>query len=106
MRNEEERHDMVTRIYAPDGAIGSPAVELAPTPTVLSGLRIAVLDNGKPNARLLMERAAEQVAERTGAVVALVTDKGPSANAATACSPQVLELLTKEADLVFTGSAD
>ena len=97
---------MSVTVYLPDSEPGPEVVHLAPSPESLAGLRIAVLDNGKPNARLLMERAAEQVAERTGAVVALVTDKGPSANAATACSPQVLELLTKEVDLVFTGSAD
>jgi hypothetical protein len=73
---------------------------------VLTGLRIGVLDNGKPNARLVMVRAASQLADRTGARVALVTDKGPNHNAATACSDEVLDRLTKEVDLVITGSAD
>jgi hypothetical protein len=73
---------------------------------VLQGLRIGILDNAKPNARLLMERAAEQLAARTGAVVTLVTDKGADHNAATPCSDQVMEQLTKEVDLVLTGSAD
>jgi hypothetical protein len=69
-------------------------------------LRIGVLDNGKPNARLLMTRTAEQLAMRTGASVVLITDKGPGANAATPCTPAVLEQLSKEVDLVLTGSAD
>jgi hypothetical protein len=69
-------------------------------------LRIGVLDNGKPNARLLMTRAAEQLAVRTGASLTIVTDKGPGANAATPCTPAVLEHLSKEVDLVLTGSAD
>jgi hypothetical protein len=93
-------------VYAPDGAIGRPAFTLAPSPAVLTGLRIGVLDNAKPNARLLMVRAAEQLASRTGAVVGLVTDKGPDHNAATPCSDAVMERLTKEVDLVITGSAD
>jgi hypothetical protein len=100
---------MVTRIYAPDGAIGSPAVELAPTPTVLSGLRIAVLDNGKPNAALVMTRAAETLARQTGARVSLVTKKGPqgrSANAAIPCAPDIFERVLAQADVVITGSAD
>ena len=97
---------MTVKIYAPDGNIGVPPNPLAASPAVLTGLRVAVLDNGKPNARLLMTRAAEQLAARTGATVELVTDKGPGHNAATACSDQVLDRITKEVDLVLTGSAD
>jgi hypothetical protein len=93
-------------IYAPDGAIGRPSFALAPSPAVLTGLRVGVLDNGKPNARLIMARMAEQLATRTGATVALVTDKGPAHNAATPCSDDVFARLTKEVDLVITGSAD
>jgi len=94
------------QVYAPDGAIGRPPFTLAASPPVLTGLRIGILDNAKPNARLLMIRAAEQLAARTGAVVQLVTDKGPDHNAATPCSDPVLDRLTKEVDLVITGSAD
>ena len=93
-------------IYAPDGAIGRPVFSLAPSPAVLTGLRVGVLDNGKPNARLIMARMAEQLAARTGATVTLVTDKGLGHNAATPCSDDVFALLTKEVDLVITGSAD
>jgi hypothetical protein len=96
----------MVQIYAPDGAIGRPSLSRAASPTVLAGLRIGVLDNAKPNARLLMERLAERVAERTGATVTLVTDKGPGHNAATPASDDVLARLAKEVDLVVTGSAD
>ena len=94
------------QIYAPDGAIGAPPSGRLPGRGVLKGLRIGVLDNAKPNARLVMERAATQIATRTGAVVTLVTDKGPGHNAATPCSDDVLDRLQKEVDLVITGSAD
>jgi hypothetical protein len=94
------------QVYAPDGRVGRPPVRLAPSPPSLGGLRIGVLDNGKPNAGLLMTRAAEQLAMRTGASLALITEKGPGANAATPCTPAVLERLSKEVDLVLTGSAD
>jgi hypothetical protein len=97
---------MTTSVYAPDGAVGAPPVRLAPSPLALTGLRIAVLDNEKPNARILMVRAAEQLATRTGAIVALVTDKGPGANAATPCTGATLDRIGKEVDLVLTGSAD
>lgn len=94
------------QIYAPDGPIGRPPQRLAASPSVLAGLRIGVLDNQKPQAALLMTRAAEQIATRTGATVALVTTKGPGHNAATPCSDEVFEKLAKEVDLVITGSAD
>ena len=94
------------QIYAPDGPIGTPDSPRVPARAVLTGLRIGVLDNGKPNARLVMVRVASQLADRTGARVALVTDKGPNHNAATPCSDEVLDRLTKEVDLVITGSAD
>lgn len=94
------------QIYAPDGPLAPPPISLATSPTVLSGLRIGVLDNLKPNAKLLMQRAAEQIAARTGAKVSLVTDKGPGHNSATPCSDPIFDLLEKEVDLVITGSAD
>ena len=94
------------QIYAPDGAVGPESVRLAPSPAVLANLRIGVLDNAKPNARLLMVRAAEQIAARTGARITLVTDKGPGGNAATPCTADVLDQLAEEVDLVLTGSAD
>lgn len=97
---------MTVEIHAPEGTIGAPAARLAPAPPVLAGLRIGVLDNAKPNARLLMERVASQLAVRTGAVVELVTDKGPGANAATPCTGETLDRIGKEVDLVLTGSAD
>jgi len=96
----------VVQIYAPDGAIGRPRYVRAASPAVLSGLRIGVLDNAKPNARLLMERVAVRLGERTGAVVELVTDKGPGHNAATPATDVVYDRLVKEVDLVITGSAD
>src|SRR4029077_14153291 len=85
------------------------AVQLADPVTVLTRRRIAVLDNGKPNAVVLMTRAAEALAARTGATVTLVVKKGPggrSANAAVPCAPDVFARLRAEADLVITGAAD
>src|SRR5205814_8251209 len=61
------------------------------------------------NAALLMTRAAETFAARTGAVVRMVVKKGPrgrSANAAVPCAPDVFERVRAEADLVITGAAD
>lgn len=94
------------KVYAPDGAVGSSPAGRAPSPTVLAGRRIGVLENGKPNARELLVRAADALAARTRASVALVSGKGGDANAATPASDAVLGLLAEEVDLVLTGSAD
>jgi len=96
----------MTAIYAPDGEVGPAPVVLAPSPNVLTGVRIGVLDNGKPNAGLLLIRVGEQLAARTGATLTLVTTKGPGGNAATPCTPPVVERLTQECDVALTGSAD
>jgi hypothetical protein len=91
------------RIYSPEGPAGTVPHRLSAAPAVLTGVRLGVLDNRKPNARLLLERLAENLAQRTGARVSLVTAK---ANAAVACEPQVLGQLRQEADVILTGSAD
>ena len=96
-------------VYAPDGEVGPEPATLAAGPSVLTGLRIGVLDNGKPNAAVVMTRAAEALAARTGARVSLVTKKGPqglSANAAIPCAPDIFERLLAQTDIVITGSAD
>jgi hypothetical protein len=64
---------MPVTTYLPDSEPGPDLAQLAPSPTSLAGLRIAVLDNGKPNAALVMARAAESLAARTGAHRELVT---------------------------------
>ncbi len=94
---------MTVQVYAPDGATGPDPATLAPSPPVLSGLRIGVLDNTKPNAGLLLGQMASRLAERTGAIVAHTETK----NAALAAPDQVLGRLTKEmVQVVLTGTAD
>jgi len=100
---------MTTTVYLPDSASGPPAASMAPSPASLAGLRIAVLDNGKPNADVVMTAAANALARRTGATVSLVIKKGPrgeSANAAVPCDPDIFAKVVAEADLVITGAAD
>ena len=99
----------MTLVYLPDSAPGPEIAALAASPSSLAGLRIAVLDNGKPNADVVMTRAAKSLAARTGASVSLVTKKGPqglSANAAIPCAPDIFERLLAESDVVITGAAD
>ncbi|HXY94750.1 MAG TPA: hypothetical protein VEP49_19965 [Acidimicrobiia bacterium] len=99
----------MTLVYRPDGDIGQEPATLAPSPGSLAGLRIAVLDNGKPNAAFVMTRLAEALAGRAGAQVVAVRKKGPrgeSANAAIPCDPEIFDLVVSEADVVITGTAD
>ena len=97
------------RIYRPDGDIRNISFDLAPRVEDLTGCRIAVLDNGKPNAVFVMSRLAEYLAGRSGADLALIIKKGPggrTANAAVPCAPDVFEQLVAGADIVITGAAD
>ena len=97
------------KVYLPDSRPGPETAALAASPVSLSGQRIAVLDNGKPNAGVVITRAAETLAARTGATVSLVTKKGPrgeSANAAVPMAPDIMDRLLAEADVVVTGAAD
>ena len=100
---------MSVSVYLPDSMPGPQPASLAPSPSSLAGLRIGVLDNGKPNAVEVMSRAAETLAARTGATVSIVTKKGPhglSANAAIPCDPAQFQLVVDQADVVITGAAD
>jgi len=90
------------RIVSPEGSTSLPAARRAESPVTLADQKLAVLDNGKPNARLLMQTIAERIAELHGATVAIVTAK---ATAATPAEPEILQQLAA-ADLVITGSAD
>lgn len=93
---------MTVRILRPDGTVAPEGHRLSPPRRVLTGARIGVLDNRKPNAGLLMGYVAERLAERAGGPPPLVLEK----NAAHPAPPEVIERLVKEVDLVLTGSAD
>jgi hypothetical protein len=98
-----------TMIYRPDGLLGRPTINLSASPRSLSGLRLAVLDNGKPNTLVVLTRLAEMLAARTGTEITVVTKKGPqglSANAAIPCAPDIFDRIVAEADIVITGMAD
>ncbi len=91
------------KIESPEGRVGQRGAALAPSPELLSTRRLAVLDNGKPGAALLMTQMAERLAERTGVEFVGVHRKR---TAATPCDDALLEAIAAEADLVLTGTAD
>ena len=94
---------MTIRIHSPEGSVGRPALALASAPDLLTGRRLAALDNGKPGAELLLRRIAEGLARRTGADFVGVRRKR---SAATPCEEELLGELGGMADLVLTGTAD
>ena len=94
---------MTVRILSPEGAVGAETTPLARGLDGLAGRRVAVLDNGKPGAALLMGRIAEQLGSRTGAALAGSHRKR---TAATPCEDELLDRIATEADWVLTGTAD
>jgi hypothetical protein len=91
-----------SRLLSPEGTVVPAPATTAPAVPSLAGGSIAVLDNGKPNARVLLTTIAERVAARTDAVVTLVAAK---ATAAEPAEPEILRQL-ETARVVVTGSAD
>ena len=63
----------------------------------------AEAEAGKPGAETLLGALAAQLVERAGAREVGVYRKG---SAATPCEEDLLATLTREADLVLTGTAD
>jgi hypothetical protein len=90
-------------VASPEGAVVARRARLAEPPGHLAGLRVAVLDNGKPNARLLLTTAAEILVERAGVRLGPVVGKHSAAQPAEA---EVLDNLRRRAEVVLTGSGD
>jgi hypothetical protein len=69
----------------------------------LSGKTIGFIDNAKPNFHLLVDDIAELLVKRHG-VSAVV--KRAKRGASMPASPEVIDELARECDLVITGSGD
>ncbi len=93
---------MTVGLLRPDGETGDPSRSLAPSLDVLTGVRVGVLDNTKPNADVILDRIAGRLAERTGAHIRRRDTK----NAAMPAGDQVLDGMQNEVRIVLTGSAD
>lgn len=90
------------QIHTPAGTIGQMPVTGAAPISVLSGAKIGLLDNRKPNAHIVLGHIADRLTARTGAEVVRRDHK----NAAIPCEDQVLEGIAKEVEIVLTGTAD
>ena|ERR1700733_10565356 len=79
------------------------AFTLAPRPADLNGLKIGLLENGKQNARLLLEDVASVLRERYGAGQATLRRKE---NFAQPVAPELVDELSGESDVVVIGVGD
>ncbi len=87
----------------PAGSSAASARSLAARPVSLHGVSVALLDNAKPNARVLLERLGDLLAATGGARVVRTWSKpGSSAGA----SPAVIEEIAAAARVALTASAD
>ena len=89
-------------IHTLEGDVGETPTSGAASIPVLNGKKIALLDNRKPNANVVLEHIADRLAARTGTEVVRRDDK----NAAIPCEDQVLEGIAEEVQIVLTGTAD
>ena len=90
-------------ILDPVGSTSGSVPALAPRPASLAGAVIGVLDNSKPNARVLLEGVARALAQKVGSAPVQVWRKpGASIGATTA----VLDEIAAQCGAVLTASAD
>ena len=90
-------------IVDPAGSSAATAKALAARPRSLEGVTIALLDNSKPNAGVLLARVGALLAARSGARAVRAWCKPGSSIGA---SPAVLEEIAGVARVALTASAD
>ena len=91
------------RIVNPVGTSAAQSKSLAARPSSLEGVTIALLDNSKPNAAVLLERAAALLRERTGARAVMAYCKPAASMGAT---PALLQEIAATARVALTASVD
>jgi hypothetical protein len=89
------------KLYDPTAEPRAIRAQLAPRLATLSGMRVAILDNGKANAGTLMLAVAKTLQERHG-VAGIVKREKPVAGPP---KPEVLDALA-QCDFALVGSAD
>jgi hypothetical protein len=97
---------MTSAILDPTGLSSreaAPSLTLAPRPSDLRGVRIGLLENGKQNARLLLEHVADLLRDRYGAGEATLRRKE---NFAQPVSPELVDELSADSDVVVVGVGD
>ena len=88
-------------VLSPVRAASNQTKRLAPRPSRLSGCRVGILDNSKPNADVLLGHLAEMLVARHGAASVAQWQKPGSSRPATN-----LDEIARGTDVVLTGSGD
>jgi hypothetical protein len=94
---------LVMEILDPVGSTTAASRALAPRPGSLQDTVIGVLDNSKPNARVLLEGVARALAEKVGARDVRIWRKPGASIGATAA---VLDEMAARCGAALTASAD
>ena len=81
----------------------TPDTRLAPRPRSLSGLRVGLLDNAKPNASVLLTAVADELRRRCGVASSTMYSKGYFGTPAPTSQIQVIR---GECDVVVAGIGD
>jgi hypothetical protein len=89
------------RVFSPLGSTPDAVKPLARRRPSLTGLRIGVLDNSKPNADVLLDGVAEALVARAGGATVRRWTKPGSSRPAT-----MIDEIAAAVDVVLTGSAD
>ena len=90
-------------VLSPVAELRPATTAIPPLPADLRGLTVGFLDNTKHNFDRLVTGIGEALKERHGVERVVIRRK---ANAATGAAHSIIEQLSKECDLVFSGSAD
>jgi len=91
------------KLFDPTSKPVERAVELAPRPTSLQGLRLGLVDNTKFNSDTLLTRLAERLARRHGMTVMLTSRKRSPSHE---IDEAAVRALRKQADFVVSGIGD
>lgn len=91
------------KVFSPVGRKADLGEDVKAEVANLTGGVLGILDNTKPNARLLMEEVGRRVGERAGGMHLTVERK---ASAAEGMTEDVRERLAATANVIFTGSGD
>jgi hypothetical protein len=91
------------KLFDPTSKPVERAVEVAPRPASLRGLRLGLVDNTKFNSDTLLRKLADRLAQRHGMTVALITRKRSPSHE---IDEVAIRALRSQADLVVSGIGD
>ena len=91
------------KLFDPTSKPVERAVELAPRPASLQGLRLGLVDNTKFNSDTLLTKLAERLARRHGMTVTLTSRKRSPSHE---IDEAAVRALRKQADFVVSGIGD